>query len=349
MTSVKKKYLLLFFLLIIFYFIYYLTSFNSKTHKYKTIINGKTMGTTYSITINDSILSNDDDLLINLKNSIDSVLINVNNYFSTYIDSSEINKVNRSENIELSQTFTYVYKKAIEYSVLSNGMYDFTISPLTKLWGFADHDYHDFPSNADILNTVNNIGYKKIINISNNTNNYNIQKKRDIKIDLNSIAKGYAVDIIYNFLDSFKLELSDYLIEIGGEIRTKNKSDNNWSIGIQHPLESSLISKVLLDNYSMATSGTYNNYFINDGTEYSHIINPKTGYPIKNNILSATVIAPVCIDADALATMLMILDWEEGIRIINNINNTECLLILKNDNNDLTIKYSDNFSNFIVD
>ena len=110
-----------------------------------------------------------------------------------------------------------------------------------------------------------------------------------------------------------------------------------------------MIEKVELNNYSLATSGTYNNFFEFDGIEYSHIINPKNGYPIKNNIVSTTVIAPYCIDADALATMLMVLDSNEGINIINNINDTECLIILKNSNNDLTTLYSDKFSDFIVD
>ncbi len=349
MTSVKKKYFVLFFLLIISYSIYNLISFNSNRLKYNTVINGSTMGTTYSITVNDSIVNSNYDLLFNLKSSIDSILIDVNNYFSTYVDSSEINKINRSQNIELSQVFTYVYKKALEYCLLSDGMYDFTISPLVELWGFSDYNYYDFPSNNDIFYTMNKIGYEKIIYLSKNTKNYKIQKQRDIKIDLNSIAKGYAVDMIYEYLDSFELDLSEYLIEIGGEIRSKSKSNNNWIIGIQHPLNNSLIKKVEIGNYSMATSGTYNNFFINNGIEYSHIINPKTGYPIKHNILSASVIAPSCIDADALATMLMVLNWEEGIEIINKIDNTECIIILKNDNENLIIKYSDNFARFIVD
>ena len=177
------------------------------------------MGTTYSITINDSILSNDDDLLIDLKNSIDSILINVNNYFSTYIDSSEINKVNRSENIELSKTFTYVYKKAIEYCVLSDGMYDFTISPLTKLWGFLDYDDVIFPSELSIISSKNNIGYKNIeTDLKKNTANqglenyYLIKQKPNINIDLNSIVKGHAVDVLYEYFLSHGY--INFLIEI---------------------------------------------------------------------------------------------------------------------------------------
>ena len=310
------------------------------------------MGTTYAITIIDSTISKSDILF--LEESIDSILIDVNNFFSTYIESSEISKVNNSTQIKLSPTFTDLYSKAIKYCELSNGLYDITVSPLIYLWGFSDYNYSAFPRESDIKQTLEYVGYDKITKLKSKykpgkTIQLEIKKDINTKIDLNSIAKGYAVDMIYDYLNSSKYDFVNYLIEIGGELRSKNNLNKNWIIGIQHPKENSIIHKVNLSNYSLATSGTYNNYFEKDGLKYSHIINPITGYPIKKNIVSATVIAPKCLDADALATLLMVMNWKDGLDLINNLTDTECLIILERPGNILEEIYSDGLSNFIVD
>ena len=348
----RKYYFISLFIILILYIIFFYTNPSTTSSKYQNIINGSTMGTTYSIEIIDSTL-NDTDILF-LEEIIDSILLDVNNLFSTYIDSSEINKVNNSTQIKFSSTFTDLYNKAVKYCKLSHGRYDITVSPLIALWGFSDYNYTDFPSYSGIKETLVYVGYSKITEISPKYKagkpiQLEIKKDINTKIDLNSIAKGYAVDMIYDYLNNSKYDLKNYLIEIGGELRSKNNSDKNWTIGIQNPQENSIIHKINLSNYSLATSGTYNNYFEKDGTKYSHIINPITGYPIEQNIVSATVIAPNCVDADALATLLMVIDWKEGITIINNLVNTECFIILKDRDNILLNRYSDGFLGFIVD
>ena len=164
-------------------------------------------------------------------------------------------------------------------------------------------------------------------------------------IDLSSIAKGYAVDIIVNFL--FEQGFIDFMVEIGGEIRCKGSNNQkDWIIGIINPLDEQDLIKTNISNLSIATSGNYNNYTIYEGVRYSHIINPKTGWPINNNILSASVIAENCIDADAIATILMLLPYKKGISLIDKMKNVESLLFVKKDDKIVMIT-SKNFNKYL--
>ena len=306
----------------------------------ETLIDGQTMGTTYSVKIIDHIDNKNE-----IKKNIDLLLDNLNNQFSKYIKNSEISRINHSEllEIEASKTFLNVLNKALYYSDLSNGLYDVTVSPLVDLWGFSNYDLSDFPTEQEINKIKKNIGYKNL----HIENNFVIKNNENVSIDLNSIAKGYAIDIIYDYL--LNEGFVNYLIEIGGEVRTKSDKTKDWIIGIQHPQKNTFLKKIKINNFSMATSGTYNNFFTKDGIEYSHIINPITGYPIKHKIIGATVISNKCIDADALATMLMVVDEKKGINIIDNIDDVECLLILKDESNSISLEYSAEFKKFIVD
>jgi len=302
----------------------------------RTIIEGKTMGTTYSITILNYI--KDENLL---ENEIEILLNDLNMIFSTYIDSSEISIINKLEKINISKEFLHVLNKALYYCNLSEGSYDITVAPLVELWGFSDIVKQTIPNQKNINNTLSKIGYNGV-KVSNNT----LSKKKNIQIDLNSIAKGYAVDQVALLLNN--MNYNDYLIEIGGEIRTSRKHNtDNWIIGIQHPFKSEIIKKIKLDNLSMATSGTYNNYFSINNVEYSHILNPKTGYPFEYNSVSATIIANNCIDADAYATLAMTQSPIEIINLINNDSSIEGYIIeVKNDK---LIEYKSlGFKNLVV-
>ena len=310
----------------------------SKKESPRTIISGNTMGTTYSITILDF---NHDK--IEFKNIIDERLSIINQIFSTYINDSEISSINKSgtELIQLSDEFRYVLDKALYYCKLSDGYYDITIGPLVKLWGF-DTIYNQIPSDSDILGSMNDIGYNKIyVN-----NQFLVKKNKEINIDLNSIAKGYGVDEIANLIESEGYH--NYLVEIGGELRSKKTdNDNDWIVGIQHPTSNSVIKKIKLNNLSMATSGIYNNFFELDGVRYSHILNPKTGYPYKHKILSSTVLAEKCIDADAYATISMTIEPSDVVNLIDNQSGVE-VYIIELDDNDRIIEYmSKGFKNII--
>ena len=323
------KYLFLFFLT-------FLTTCSKNSNK--SIISGSTMGTTYSITIMDFMHNKD-----NFKSHIDSQLNLINEKFSTYISDSEISIINKSNTgtIIVSDEFKYVLNKALYYCKLVNGNYDVTIGPLISLWGF-DSSQNKIPSNNEIVNVLNYVGYEKIYF----KNNYLVKDNENMNIDLNSIAKGYAVDQISEFLDDSGY--SNYLVEIGGELRSK-KDDNhdNWIVGIQNPVSNSIIKKIKLNNFSLATSGTYNNFFELGGITYSHILNPNTGYPYKYQTVSATILARECIDADAYATLSMTMKPLDIVNLINENSDVEVYIIEIDEDNQVVEYMSDGFETMV--
>ena len=188
---------------------------------------------------------------------------------------------------------------------------------------------------------LKNINYKNIT-IHNNM----IYKNNPyISIDLNSIAKGYAVDQISLLLN--KKGYVNHLVEIGGELKSSNNNMENWFVGIQDPLSDNIIRKIKLNNYSMATSGTYNNYFEIDNKKYSHIISPTNGYPYEYSLISATVISENCIDADAFATLAFTMDVDSFLNVVNSHEGVECFLITIDDNEIVSFYESENFNDFI--
>ena len=296
------------------------------------------MGTTYSITILDFIHNK-----VEFKAKIDKQLDTINQKFSTYIADSEISNINKSnaELIKLSDEFKYVLDKALYYCKLVNGNYDITIAPLVDLWGFSGSN-NVIPSDDDIKDVMGNIGYEKI----SLNNQFLVKKNKNIDLDLNSIAKGHGVDKISKFLDDSGY--GNYLVEIGGELRSKKISDHDdWIIGIQNPESNSIIKKIKLNNLSMATSGTYNNFFKLDGILYSHILNPKTGYPYKHKTISATVIAEECIDADAYATLAMTMEPLDVVDLLNRTSDVEVYIIEIDDNNKIIEYMSSGFKGMV--
>ena len=168
-----------------------------------------------------------------------------------------------------------------------------------------------------------------------------------VQLDLNSIAKGYAVDEIYLLLEN--LGHTDFLVEIGGELRSKgNNYHENWIVGIQNPNNFSIIEKIKLNNFSMATSGTYNNYFKHEEEYYSHIINPTTGYPFKYETVSATVLANSCMKADALATLCMTMNVNDALSIINEDPSVEAYIISINKDGEIIEYKSNQFDDYII-
>ena len=302
-------------------------------------IHGSTMGTTYTIKINSAkhIKNN------YLEQSIEEKLKDLNSIFSTYSDSTEISKINLSKSkiINLSDDLAFVLKKALYYSQLSDGLYDPTVFPLVDLWGFGPTNINSKPNKNKVNELLKNISYKYI---SLNEKEL-LLSNSNLYIDLNSIAKGYAVDSISNLL--LNMGFSDFMVEIGGEVKCIGENNKNkWIIGIINPKDENNLIKTNLKNMSIATSGNYNNYLIYEDIRYPHIINPKTGWPINNNIISASVITENCIDADAIATILMLLPYEKGIELVNNMNNVESLLFIDN-NNEITMLKSKDFDKYV--
>lgn len=323
------------------------------SHKEVLHITGNTMGTTYSITIIDYGITAKADAL---KRGIDSVLVEINRQMSTYVPMSEISQLNRSRSedwFSVSPEFFQVLLQAQQLSQESGGLFDITVLPLINLWGFhyyeKDSDWQP-PRQSEIDSVLGQIGFHNII-ISENR----VRKQMpDLQLDVNAIAKGYGVDAVANFLQirAFK----DYLVEIGGEIRClgMNQYNSPWSIGIDQPVLNSMAGTsfhnvVSLTDAGMATSGDYRNYVIYNDRFYSHVINPLTGYPTQSKVSSATVIAPTCMLADGLATTLLVMDKEEGIRFINSMENVEALIIVRNPDDTFSDIKSKGFDNYIKD
>ena len=310
-------------------------------------LSGFTMGTTYNIKIipeKDSILSTK-----LIKQNIDSVLISVNYQMSTYLFDSEITQFNNHESttsFTVSNDFSLVVERALHWSKLTDGAFDITIVPLLYLWGFGPGQASElgdiFPEEHAVQKRRTHVGYEKLT-----TNKYYLQKKDPfIKIDLNAIAKGFGVDAVYSFLES--IGLNNIMVEIGGEVRTKgeNRKNEPWMIAVETPDLESAGSKTIswalpLENKAMATSGDYRNYYEIDGIRYSHEIDPRTGYPAQTGVASATVVATNCMDADALATALIIMGAESGLQFIEKLEGVEAFLILREGNDNYrTIKSS---------
>ena len=297
------------------------------------------MGTTYSIKM---VKENIDSIYIH--NSIENILKDINSQMSTYIDNSCISKFNNLEvgdSINIKSDFIHVFNKSYYYHLLTNGSFDVTIKPLIDLWGFEKPNYStSIPDSSSIKRLVRSIG----INNIKLKDDY-LFKMNNTSLDFSALAKGYAVDKIATFLKDNVIY--NFMVEIGGELSLSghNSENKKWSIGVQNPSLNNISStlNLLLTNKTIATSGNYRNFFTYDGKSYSHIISPVTGYPIDNNILSVTVISDQCIDADALATSLIVMSIEEGINLIDKIDNTEVFYITKKNEN----LYSEGFKTFV--
>ncbi len=312
------------------------------------VLNGLTMGTTYSVKINT------DNAFVEknkISNDIDEILSEINQSMSTYIKESELSNINYSTISDwqsISDDLFEVINHAINVSLKTNGAFDITIAPLVNLWGFGpDKLQNKIPTDEIIELTKKNTGYKKI----SIDKSLKMISKLDpnLHIDLSGIAKGFAVDKIARYLD--KCGFKNYLVEIGGELIGKglNKDKEIWQIGIDNPNNNSdRIKRIIqLEDMAMATSGNYMNYFEKDGIRYSHTINPVTGRPIKHKLASVTVLDSSTMNADALATAFMVLGPEKALSLANNLE-IALYLIIKNGER-FEEKYNDYFMPYLSD
>lgn len=282
---------------------------------------GFTMGTTYSIKVlKDSESSIDYD---DLKAKVDSVLVEVNRQMSTYIESSEISVFNRqsaNEWLTISSDLAKVMDAAHWVSDVSGGAFDITVGPLVNLWGFGTElKDHIVPADEEVEKIRPIIGYEKV---SVDLDQTRLMKTVDgVYCDLSGIAKGFGVDKVGEFLEELKVK--NYLVEIGGEIRTRgiNHHGKTWAIGISRPDSYSGIQQAItLENLSMATSGDYRNYFEEDGIRYSHTIDPRTGKPITHNLASVSILHDECMYADAIATAVNVMGADAGLLLAEELN-----------------------------
>ena len=273
---------------------------------------GQTMGTTYSIKI---ISPNPIQNPSKIQDGIDSVLTIVNMHMSTWISTSEISRFNRDQTesvIPVSFHLKEVINKSIEISKATDGAFDVTVFNLMALWGFGS-DPKGVPSKEEIQYVMKNTGYQNLSIESDGIRKQN----PNTKLDLNAIAKGYGVDLVFGWLVS--RGSADIFVEIGGEVRCSgmNKNGIPWKIGIDDPNfawvpGSELAGVVSLDNQAMATSGNYRNFIEWNGKFFGHTIDPRIGRQVQKDVLSVSVISNSCMEADGWATALMVLGYDKG-------------------------------------
>ena len=308
--------------------------------KQKMVVEGYAQGTTYNI-----VYISDDG--IDYQRAIDSTLIEIDNSLSTYQKKSIISKFNQADSIfEVDKMFADVFnisKKAFE---ISEGAFDPTIAPIVNAWGFGFENLHATDSvTIDSLRLF--VDFTKITMNENKV----VKEEKGMMLDFNAVAQGYSVDVLADLLEA--RGINNYLVEVGGELKAKGLNLNGtfWRIGIDKPLadleERELEAIVNLNNKALATSGNYRKFYEKNGMKYSHTINPKTGYPVSHNLLSATVISNNCGEADAFATVFMVVGLEDAKKIISKNKNLEALLIYSNEDGDLQTFITDGLTDFI--
>lgn len=294
------------------------------------ILYGNTMGTTYSIKM---VVSKDRLEKSQLADSVKVELEQVNYALSTYLDSSELSRLNKSRvlsPIQISDELKTVLLEAKRLGNMTDGALDVTVGPLVNLWGFGpDKRVTHAPKQSDIAERLEKTGIE-LFTVSGNSVS---KREPSLYIDLSSIGKGYGVDRLANLLE--RNGIHNYLVEVGGEIRVSGKKLNggDWRIAIEKPLSNQrTIQRLIIPkNNGIATSGDYRNYFEEDGFRYSHIIDPNTGYPIKHRLVSVTIIHPSAMTADGLATAISILGPEKGFDVVKQ-HQIAAMLIVKTDN-----------------
>jgi thiamine biosynthesis lipoprotein len=304
---------------------------------------GFTQGTTYSIAYD----NNKDVSPGELKTEVEKVLSDFDMSLSLYKDSSVISRINRNENVIPDEYFIEVFKKSAYISEITDGAFDITVGPLVKAWGFGPDSHKNF-SETKRDSLLKLVGMDKV----NIVNGRLVKTDPGINLDVNAIAQGYSVDVICSFLD--KKGFKNYLIEIGGEVRSKGtKAGAHWRIGIDKPVDNNnspgetLQAIIRISDKALATSGNYRKFYIEDGIKYSHTIDPKTGYPAKNRLLSATILADDCATADGIATACMVMGKEKAIEFINNHPEFSAYFVFSDDSGNFRTWFSDNLKDYI--
>jgi thiamine biosynthesis lipoprotein len=305
-------------------------------------IAGFTQGTTYHITYQRSDGKN-------LQQQIDSLLADFDMSASIYEPNSIISRINKNDpNVRADKKFITLFKKSAEVNKKTGGAFDVTVGPLVNAWGFGSTTISDTDSTL-IDSLLQFVGMEKVHLEGQRI----IKSHPNIMLDFNAIAQGYSVDIVSKYLEN--LGIKNYLVEIGGEVRTRghNEKGNRWRIGIDKPLEGNMIpganmqAILELGRRALATSGNYRKFYEKDGIKYSHTINPATGYPVMSNLLSATVIADDCITADAYATAFMVMGLDKSIEFLKKNKFLDAYLIYSDKQGNFRVYYTKKLQKYL--
>lgn len=308
-------------------------------------ISGQAQGTTYAASYfaTDSLIT---------KLQIDSILNVIDLSMSLYRSNSTINQFNKMQNgsVKVDEHMAAVLNKSFQINKETGGLFDITIQPLMRLWGFYNKENRVLPDTTKIKVLLNDVtGMDKI----KFHQSWLSKKNKQVEIDLNGIAQGYSVDVIADFIEA--KNISSYVFELGGEIRGKGpKPDgSNIKIGIEGPTANEFENPemkhiISFNDGAVTTSGSYRKYISFNGKNYGHIINPKTGYPIDNEIISVTIFAKKAIDADGYDNALMLMRVEKAIKFVEGKKDLEAYIIYKKPDGKVTDTLTKGFAQMIL-
>ncbi len=312
----------------LFVFFFIILVFSCKQEPENTKLTGDVFGTTYAV----QYFSDEEH---DFQKQFDSLFYIINKSMSTYQANSDISKINRNEDVRVDEHFEKVFNKSKEIYGYTEGAFDPTIGIMVNAWDFGPEGRIKNLDSLKIDSLMQSVGLNRV-----GLKEDKIIKVPNAFLDFNAIAKGYGVDVIAEFLEGKKIE--NYIVEIGGEIRCKGinlEKGQPWKVGVEMPHfdgTQSIIKAISLHNESMATSGTYRKFKTDDqGNRYSHIINAKTGYPSKTNLLSISVIAQDCMTADGYATAFKAMGIEKITEFLKIHPELKVFLIFENGKGEL--------------
>ena len=303
------------------------------------------MGTTYQVSVPPGVIDP-----VTTKAELDNVLIALNLSVSTYIDSSLISLINASRDITKAHRVdsyfidNFLASKAIYEA--TNGAFNPAIGPLVEAWGFGSTEPVTLSNpEIDSLRALVNFG---AFTLEENTGTL-YKSIPGARLDFSAIAKGYGVDLLATYLEEQGVE--DYFVEIGGEVRTRgmHPAERPWHLGIDRPEENPspasrpLQAIIPISNHAVATSGNYRNFYVRDGVKYVHTINPETGYPEVSSLLSVSVLAPTCTDADGFATAFMVMGVDKALALVQQTESLEAYFIIADSSGAFQEMYSEGF------
>ena len=315
-------------------------------------LSGNTMGSTYHIQYSGAK---------NYQREIDDLLKDINDALSTYKPTSVISQFNERGNLviplakngepadPLQGHFFANLEEAYEIYKLSNGFFDPTVGPLVEAWGFGRAGHQsEIPDSSLIGSLLTKVGMEKVEVKSVNDTLYVNGKDQQVDLDFSALAQGYATDRVFDLLKGKGVQ--DMFVEITGEVRVSGKSErgDDWIVGINVPEEEAdlkdIAARIRMHDNALATSGNYRNYYMLKGRKVWHTINPKTGYPEENNLLSATIVHPRCMTADALATASMAMGADDAIDLIRKVPGAQGYFIYRNASGEIATFVTDNLT-----
>ena len=289
---------------------------------------------------------------MNLQEEIDQLFLDLDLSMSTWVDSSLISQVNNThEWIEVDEYFDDVLQRSFEISEESDGGFDPTVAPLVRLWGFGFDKVRGDLSDEEIQETLEVVGMNHVLVDGNK-----VKLDEGSSLDFNAIAQGYTVDVMAAMLEDYGIKR--YMIEVGGEVRARGFSGKNktWVIGVDKP-QANIDSQdrfqfiLKLENAALATSGTYRKFWVDEesGIRYAHTIDPETGRPAMNKLLSASIIAPTGMDADGYATVCLVKGLEDCKTFLADKPELEGYLVYSNDDGTWGEYITEGFKKYIVE